>query len=110
MPTPNFRVKRILLSLALSLLLGTPEKWDPRPSWDPTRTLEKPENQDPCGTLEKPENWDPSRTLGKQENWEPRETLKDWKTGTRNPSRTLAGPYQKQETGHPTGTLEKPKN
>ena len=28
-------------------------------TWDPSGTIQKPENQDPSGTLQKPENQDP---------------------------------------------------
>ena len=42
---------------------GLPENRGPGPHWDPSGTLEKPENWDPSGTLEKPENRDPSGTL-----------------------------------------------
>ena len=35
------------------MYFGIPENGDPGPQWDPSRTLEKPENRDPSGTQEK---------------------------------------------------------
>ena len=38
--------------------MGTPKKEDPGPYWDPSETLEKPENRD----LRKTETWDTTKT------------------------------------------------
>ena len=45
------------------ILKDIPENRGSRHWWDPSGTLEKPENQNPSRTLEKPENRNPSGTL-----------------------------------------------
>ena len=86
---------------------------DSGPQWDPSETLQKPENQD-SGAYEVPVNRDSGPLVGPYQNQktrtqDPSGTLvgpnKNQKTGTRDPNGTLVGPYKKPENRDTSGTL-----